>query len=142
MTGLCGTSGVTQQDVTDTLRRNKWLKAAIGRELGYPLYLCDDSVQSEAVLLQPIPLLAQRNGAEADDAEEEKDDAHTPSVPWPAVGYAVDLYMPAYRLVVEADGPLHWCRGTDERTNRALGRTALKHRLLREAGYLLVSVPS
>jgi hypothetical protein len=50
--------------------------------------------------------------------------------------------MPAYRLVVEADGPSHWCRGTDDRTNRALGRTALKHRLLREAGYLVVSVPT
>lgn len=118
----------------------------MGRELGFPPYLADDSVQAEVVLLDPIPLLRDPNESLVtgkDDAEDGEDEAQiVPDVPWPAAGYVVDLYMPAYRLVVEADGPSHWCRGTDDRTNRALGRTALKHRLLREAGYLLVSVPT
>lgn len=138
-------SDVTQRNVTDALRRDEWLKSAIGRELGFPAYLTDDSVQAEVVLLDPIPLLGEldRRSVIADHDDTKDDDSrHSTSVPWPAVGYAVDLYMPAYRLVIEADGPSHWCRGTDEKTNRALGRTVLKHRLLRDAGYLLVSVPS
>ena len=137
---------VTQRGVAEALSRNKWLKDAVGRELGFPSYLTDDSVEAEVVLLDPIPLLRDSDGhisnAPQTGVDSEEDNTLVPHVPWPAVGYVVDLYMPAYRLVVEADGPLHWCRGTDEQINHALGRTALKHRLLRDAGYLLVSVPT
>ena len=24
-------------------------------------------------------------------------------------GYSIDLYMPGYRMCIEADGPHHWC---------------------------------
>ena len=160
----------------NALSRDSRLTSVVGRELGFPSYLTDDTVQSEIVLLDPIPLLdvnaggrsssssssssgtitqsQLRNDEDEYEYDEEYDDddldeaggrssraALAASIAWPVVGYAVDVYMPAYRLVVEADGPSHWCRGTGEGTNRPLGRTVLKHRLLREAGYLLVSVP-
>ena len=166
-----------QRDVRNALSRDSRLTSVVGRELGFPSYLTDDTVQSEIVLLDPIPLLdvnaggrssssssssssgtitqsQLRNDEDEYEYDEEYDDddldeaggrssraALAASIAWPVVGYAVDVYMPAYRLVVEADGPSHWCRGTGEGTNRPLGRTVLKHRLLREAGYLLVSVP-
>lgn len=145
--GGCRYPYVPQRGVAEALSRNKWLKQAVGRELGFPSYLTDDSVQAEVVLLEPIPLMRESDGHISNVAQtgvdsEEEDNSLVSNVPWPAVGYVVDLYMPAYRLVVEADGPSHWCRGTDEQTNHPLGRTALKHRLLRDAGYLLVSVPT
>ena len=53
-----------------------------------------------------------------------------------ADGYSVDVYMPGYRLIIEADGPQHWTVNTQQ----PLGRTLLKHRLLRSRGYVVVSV--
>ncbi len=53
------------------------------------------------------------------------------------VAYSLDAAVPALRAAVEADGPSHFCGGA----GRPTGATALKRRLMRRAGWRLVSVP-
>jgi hypothetical protein len=48
--------------------------------------------------------------------------------------HCVDVFVPAWRLVVEADGPTHWTRNLGS----PMGNTALKHRLLRTRGAAVV----
>jgi hypothetical protein len=52
-------------------------------------------------------------------------------------GYSLDIWIPSRAVVVEVDGPFHFCHGT----RQPLGRTVLKHRHLRNLGYALVTVP-
>lgn len=51
--------------------------------------------------------------------------------------YPVDMALPLQKIVIEADGPTHFTCNT----NKPLGATALKRRLLRKLGWSLVVVP-
>ncbi len=52
-------------------------------------------------------------------------------------GYSLDIYIPDDDVVVEVDGPTHYCHNSKQ----PLGRTVLKHRHLRNNGYAVVKVP-
>jgi hypothetical protein len=54
-----------------------------------------------------------------------------------STGYSLDIMVRDERMVVEVDGPTHFCHGS----RQPLGRTVLKHRHLRGMGYTLVTVP-
>ena len=58
----------------------------------------------------------------------------------PRSGYSIDIALPASRVAVEVDGPSHFvsgCRGE----HAPNGATLLKRRLLKAAGWYVVSVP-
>ena len=44
-------------------------------------------------------------------------------------------------IVVEVDGPTHYCRSSDGRTRRELGPTVFKRRMLEGLGWKVVNVP-
>ena len=52
-------------------------------------------------------------------------------------GEDADIVIPSLGIALEVDGPAHFTRGT----NRMLGHTHLKHRMLREQGWLVAHVP-
>lgn len=51
--------------------------------------------------------------------------------------YPVDMALPSHRLVIEADGPTHFTFNTQ----KPLGATSLKKRLLRQIGWHLITIP-
>jgi hypothetical protein len=53
-------------------------------------------------------------------------------------GYSIDLALPSVRLGIEVDGPSHFIRQDRDALN---GSTMLKQRLLRLAGWRIISVP-
>jgi len=58
----------------------------------------------------------------------------------PHSGYSIDIALPASRVAIEVDGPSHFvsrCRGE----HAPNGATLLKQRLLKAAGWCVVSVP-
>lgn len=52
-------------------------------------------------------------------------------------GLVVDFYIPSHNLALELDGPTHFSRGVDP---QMLGPTAFKHRILKAAGYNVLSI--
>ena len=55
----------------------------------------------------------------------------------PELQYPVDMALPQYRIVVEADGPSHFAYNT----RHTLGATSLKQRLLDALGWTVITVP-
>mmetsp|Transcript_11772 Transcript_11772/g.22697 ORF Transcript_11772/g.22697 Transcript_11772/m.22697 type:complete len:100 (-) Transcript_11772:92-391(-) len=55
----------------------------------------------------------------------------------PTSGYSFDIWIPTQNLVVEFDGPFHYCNNT----RTPLGSTVMKHRHIQQMGYILVVIP-
>ena len=53
-----------------------------------------------------------------------------------STGYAVDVSIPSMKIAIEADGPTHRCRNS----NQPLGGTVMKQRHLKAAGWQLITV--
>ena len=61
----------------------------------------------------------------------------------PQTGYSLDLALGPARVAIEVDGPSHYLRCLHGRGEQQLpnGATLLKRRLLKAAGWCVVSVP-
>jgi len=70
-------------------------------------------------------------------------EALVPAASWvceywdPSLSYPLDVALPSLKIGIEADGPTHYTMNT----RRALGATALKHRLIPQLGWTLVHIP-
>lgn len=52
-------------------------------------------------------------------------------------GLVVDIAIPERKLIIEVDGPTHFFRDSV----RVTGNTVMKHRMLRDMGWEVVSIP-
>ena len=59
----------------------------------------------------------------------------------PRTGYSLDLALPSSRVAVEVDGPSHFLLPDGRGVRKPNGPTLLKRRLLRAAGWRVISVP-
>ncbi|EOD25459.1 hypothetical protein EMIHUDRAFT_237685 [Emiliania huxleyi CCMP1516] len=59
----------------------------------------------------------------------------------PRTGYSLDLSLPSSRLAIEVDGPSHFLLPDGRGVRKPTGPTLLKQRLLRAAGWRVISVP-
>ena len=67
---------------------------------------------------------------------------HHPEEPLePRTGYSLDLALPSSRVAVEVDGPTHFLLPDGRGVRKPNGPTLLKRRLLRAAGWRVISVP-
>ena len=59
----------------------------------------------------------------------------------PRTGYSLDLALPSSRVAIEVDGPSHFLLPDGRGERKPNGHTLLKRRLLKAAGWRVISVP-